>query len=83
MVDAMREGRVCLPTERGSRVLWRYPRGRRTRRRVAMANKGPPPNPEEKARYDKVKDELAKMLLKKRAADRQLVRPAVRSLYRD
>lgn len=48
-----------------------------------MANKGPPANPEEKARYDKVKDELAKMLLKKRAADRQLVRPAVRSLYRD
>lgn len=38
-----------------------------------MANKDPPASPEEKARYDKVKDELAKMLLKKRAADRQLV----------
>jgi len=37
-----------------------------------MANKDPPTSPEEKARYDKAKDELAKMLLKKRAADRQL-----------
>ena len=38
-----------------------------------MANKDPPTSAEEKARYDKVKDELAKMLMKKRAADRQLV----------
>lgn len=38
-----------------------------------MTNKDPPTSAEEKARYDKVKDELAKMLMKKRAADRQLV----------
>ncbi|KAG6331122.1 hypothetical protein ID866_7966 [Astraeus odoratus] len=37
-----------------------------------MANKDPPPNTEDKARYDKVKDELVKMLTKKRAADREL-----------
>ncbi|KAG9315788.1 histone acetyltransferase subunit NuA4-domain-containing protein [Chiua virens] len=37
-----------------------------------MANKDPPTSTDEKARYDKVKDELAKMLMKKRAADRQL-----------
>ncbi|KAH0832048.1 histone acetyltransferase subunit NuA4-domain-containing protein [Lanmaoa asiatica] len=37
-----------------------------------MANKDAPASAEEKARYDKVKDELAKMLMKKRAADRQL-----------
>ena len=36
-----------------------------------MANKD---SAEDKARYDKLKDELAKMLMKKRAADRQLVR---------
>jgi hypothetical protein len=38
-----------------------------------MVNKDAPTGAEEKARYDKVKDELAKMLMKKRAADRQLV----------
>ncbi|KAI5988978.1 histone acetyltransferase subunit NuA4-domain-containing protein [Pisolithus albus] len=37
-----------------------------------MASKDPPANPEDKARYDKVKEELVKMLAKKRAADRQL-----------
>lgn len=44
---------------------------------IAMTNKDPPVSPEEKARYDKVKDELTKMLMKKRAADRQLVRLAI------
>ena len=38
-----------------------------------MANKDTPASADEKVRYDKVKDELAKMLMKKRAADRQLV----------
>ncbi|KAF8133776.1 histone acetyltransferase subunit NuA4-domain-containing protein [Boletus edulis] len=37
-----------------------------------MANKDPPASAEDKARYDRVRDELAKMLMKKRAADRQL-----------
>lgn len=52
--------------------------GSRTSRTTAMANKDPPASAEEKARYDKVKDELAKMLMKKRAADRQLVCPPCR-----
>lgn len=38
-----------------------------------MASKDPP-TAEEKARYEKVKDELVKMIQKKRAADRKLVR---------
>ncbi|KAH7885319.1 histone acetyltransferase subunit NuA4-domain-containing protein [Phlebopus sp. FC_14] len=37
-----------------------------------MTNKDPPPSAEDKARYERVKDELGKMLMKKRAADRQL-----------
>ncbi|KAF9221677.1 NuA4-domain-containing protein [Gyrodon lividus] len=36
-----------------------------------MANKDPP-SADDKARYERVKDELSKMLMKKRAADRQL-----------
>lgn len=39
-----------------------------------MANKDPTVSAEDKSQYEKVKDELVKMLLKKRAADRQLVR---------
>lgn len=39
-----------------------------------MANKDPPqPSADEKAQYEKTKDELVRMLAKKRAADRQLV----------
>ncbi|KAF8833815.1 NuA4-domain-containing protein [Paxillus ammoniavirescens] len=37
-----------------------------------MANKDPPPSADDKVRYERVKDELSKMLMKKRAADRQL-----------
>jgi len=38
-----------------------------------MANKDPQPSADEKAQYEKTKDELVRMLAKKRAADRQLV----------
>ncbi|KAG1885116.1 histone acetyltransferase subunit NuA4-domain-containing protein [Suillus subluteus] len=41
-----------------------------------MASKDPP-TAEEKARYEKVKDELVKMIQKKRAADRQLAQTEV------
>ena len=45
-----------------------------------MANKDPQPSADEKAQYDKTKDELVRMLAKKRAADRQLVgRPSSRA----
>lgn len=37
-----------------------------------MANKDPQPSADEKAQYEKTKDELVRMLAKKRAADRQL-----------
>ncbi|OJA09634.1 hypothetical protein AZE42_01417 [Rhizopogon vesiculosus] len=42
-----------------------------------MASKDVPPTAEEKARYEKVKEELVRMIQKKRAADRQLAQTEV------
>jgi len=46
-----------------------------------MASKDAPPTVEEKARYEKVKEELVKMIQKKRAADKQLVRPPLTAFF--